>query len=42
MRQRAQRLGGELHIDAVPGGGTRITLLVPLQRLRQPARPSFA
>ena len=42
MRQRAQRLGGELCIDAAPGGGTRVTLLVPLQRLRQPARAGAA
>ncbi len=30
MRERAQRVGGSLEIDASPGGGTRITLELPL------------
>lgn len=30
IRQRVQHLGGEIRIDAAPGGGTRIFLRVPL------------
>jgi signal transduction histidine kinase len=30
MRERAERVGGALHIVARPGGGTRITVRVPL------------
>ncbi len=30
MRERAQRIGGTLQIDSVPGQGTRVTLQVPL------------
>ena len=30
MSERARELGGELNIDAAPGGGTRLTLKVPL------------
>jgi signal transduction histidine kinase len=29
MADRAGALGGELTVDAVPGGGTRITMVVP-------------
>ena len=30
MKERARELGGELHIDAAPGSGTRLILKVPL------------
>lgn len=33
MRERAELLGGGLEVDSVPGGGTRITATVPLERL---------
>jgi len=29
MRERAQRVGGELTITSIPGTGTRVTLIVP-------------
>jgi two-component system nitrate/nitrite sensor histidine kinase NarX len=31
MRERAEMLGGKLHIDTAPGRGTRITAEVPLE-----------
>lgn len=37
MRRRARLLGGRLVIGSAPGEGTRVTLLVPLQHLLQPA-----
>ena len=30
MRERAESLGGQLHIDTCPGGGTSVVLKVPL------------
>ena len=30
MRERAREIGGELHIHAAPGAGTRLALSVPL------------
>ena len=32
MRERAQAIGGRLAIDSSPGGGTCVTLRVPLRR----------
>lgn len=32
MRERAQAIGGRLTIDSSPGGGTQVTLCVPLRR----------
>jgi signal transduction histidine kinase len=32
MRERALALGGQLHIDATPGAGTRIMAEWPLNR----------
>ena len=32
QQRRAARLGGTLHIDASPGGGTRLSLLLPVSR----------
>lgn len=32
MRERAQLIEGTLHIDSAPGKGTRVSVLVPLQR----------
>jgi signal transduction histidine kinase len=29
MRERAEALGGTLHLDTAPGEGTRVTLEVP-------------
>jgi signal transduction histidine kinase len=34
MRERAERLGGELELDSAPGQGTRVTVTVPLAGLR--------
>jgi ligand-binding sensor domain-containing protein/two-component sensor histidine kinase len=31
MKARAQRLGGELEVSPAPGGGTRITMFVPVR-----------
>lgn len=31
MRERAQQLGGTLHIETVPGQGTRVSLVLPLR-----------
>lgn len=33
MRERAALLGGGLEVDSAPGGGTRVTATVPLERL---------
>ena len=30
MRERAERLGGELHLDSHPGEGTEVEVQVPL------------
>jgi signal transduction histidine kinase len=30
MRERAERVNGELHLDSCPGQGTRVQILVPL------------
>jgi len=30
MRERAERLGGELHLSSHPGGGTEVEVMVPL------------
>ncbi|GAB3093776.1 sensor histidine kinase [Lysobacter terrae] len=32
MRERAQQLGGSLHIDTLPGQGTRVSLVLPLRK----------
>lgn len=32
MRERAQQLGGSLHIDTLPGQGTRVSLILPLRK----------
>ncbi|HLZ26289.1 MAG TPA: ATP-binding protein, partial [Chloroflexota bacterium] len=32
MRERADALGGSLHIDSRPGEGTRVSVSVPVQR----------
>jgi signal transduction histidine kinase len=32
MRERAQQLGGSLHIDTEPGAGTKISLTLPMHR----------
>jgi signal transduction histidine kinase len=32
MRERAQQLGGSLHIDTAPGAGTKISLTLPMHR----------
>ena len=29
MRERAEAVGGTLHIDATPGGGTRVLAVLP-------------
>ena len=34
--KRAQRLGGKLRIDSTPGGGTRLSLRLPVERRAQP------
>lgn len=36
MSERAARAGGELRVDSAPGRGTRITLLLPLNRAGEP------
>jgi signal transduction histidine kinase len=33
MRERAQQLGGSLHIDTTSGGGTRVSLTLPMHRV---------
>jgi signal transduction histidine kinase len=33
MRERAEELGGDCHVDAAPGGGTRIVAHLPLTQL---------
>jgi signal transduction histidine kinase len=38
-RERAEVLGGSLHLDTRPGAGTRVELRVPLDG-RQPQQPS--
>jgi signal transduction histidine kinase len=30
MRERAERLGGEMHLETRPGGGTEVEVMVPL------------
>jgi len=35
MRERAESLGGRLEVDTAPGRGTRVTLTVPLERIRR-------
>jgi len=35
MTERARILGGELRFDSVPGRGTKVTLIVPLQERRR-------
>ena len=32
MRERAQQLSGSLHIDTLPGQGTRVSLVLPLRK----------
>jgi len=32
MRERAQRIGGELEIESRPGGGTTVTLRLPVSQ----------
>ena len=39
MRERAQRLGGTLHIESRPGGGTRVCLGIPVAGNAAAARP---
>jgi signal transduction histidine kinase len=34
--KRAQRLGGKLRVDSSPGGGTRLSLRLPVERKAQP------
>jgi signal transduction histidine kinase len=31
MRERAGEVGGTVHVDSTPGGGTRVAVTVPLQ-----------
>ena len=33
MRERAQALGGTFAVESAPGGGTRISVALPLQTL---------
>jgi PAS domain S-box-containing protein len=37
IRERAQQLGGEFHVESVPGEGTRISVKIPVSRLVRPA-----
>lgn len=39
MKERAQRMGGELHIESEPGEGTRVELTVSADRVRASAVP---
>src|SRR5581483_8041384 len=36
MRERAALLGGELHVEPTPGGGTTVRLTIPLDWWRSP------
>jgi nitrate/nitrite-specific signal transduction histidine kinase len=38
MRERARNAGGTLDIAAAPGGGTQVTVSLPLHDGRGPAR----
>ncbi len=31
MRERAEEVGGTVSVDSAPGGGTRVTITVPLE-----------
>ena len=42
MKERAQKLGGTLSIDTRPGGGTRVTLLLPVEDAIPVAPAAFA
>ncbi len=37
MQERSQAVGGTLEIESAPGRGTRVRLMVPLRRWKQPA-----
>jgi signal transduction histidine kinase len=39
MRQRAERLGGQIHVNSSPEHGTSIDLKAPLSRLERPTFP---
>ena len=36
MRERAAELGGECRIESTPGGGTRVSAVIPLPENAQP------
>ncbi|MEV4493470.1 sensor histidine kinase [Micromonospora coxensis] len=42
MRERAEGIGGECRVEPADGGGTRVTVRVPDDRLRAPADPLVA